>query len=373
MCFADNRMRGRACLLTAGFALSLFTSGGASADQRREVLPAGTVIPVRLDETLSSKTARPGDRFTATVRYGREDAGLPEGTRVEGVVREALPAADGKPGVLDMDFRRMVFPNGEARPFDGALSSLDGKSVRRDSYGRLVASSDKSKDRLKWVGIGAGAGLLISALTKNNVLLSTLLGGGAGYLYNELTNKKPGDVNLKANSEFGVRLERQFAFYTDRPASAFAATHDRYDARDRDEEGDRYNRRDDRWRERGDTADREEIGVLVDDRSVRFGEARPFQRGSVVFVPIEPVARAAKFDYRYDPERQMIRARGGALRLAVGSRVALFNGERRRLDAAPEVRNGTVYVPMPFLALAAGGSAYWDAGSRTVILTTARE
>ena len=75
-----------------------------------------------------------------------------------------------------------------------SANSLSGKAVKSGD-GRLVATGDKSKDRLKFIGIGAGAGLLLGTVTKQNSLLSLLLGAGAGYLYNETGNKpKPGDV-----------------------------------------------------------------------------------------------------------------------------------------------------------------------------------
>jgi hypothetical protein len=179
---------------------------------RRITLPTGTVIPVRLDDSLSSDESREGDRFTATVVSGRDDAGLPEGTRIEGVVREAVAEHNGKPGVLDLDIRRIVFPNEDARTVNASVISLNGKNINRKD-GRLVASgSNSNNERLKWVGIGAGAGLLISTLTKGNTLVDTLLGAGAGFLYNELQRKGASNVNLKSGTEFGVRLNRPLAF-----------------------------------------------------------------------------------------------------------------------------------------------------------------
>jgi hypothetical protein len=184
---------------------------------RAVTLPAGTVIPVKLDDTLNSRDNREGDSFTATLESGRDDAGLPVGTKVQGVIHEAIPSRNGKPGVLDVDFRRIIFPDGTERTLDASVISLDNKSINRGDNGRLVArSSNANNERLKWVGIGAGAGLLLSTLTKGNTLLDTLLGGGAGYLYNELQRKGAGDVNLKAGTEMGVKLNRSFAFSSDR-------------------------------------------------------------------------------------------------------------------------------------------------------------
>jgi uncharacterized Zn-binding protein involved in type VI secretion len=185
-----------------------------AGDLRWMVLPAGTIIPVTLDDALSSNENSAGDKFTATLRSGQDDAGLPQGTQIEGVVREAIPSRHGKPGVLDVDFQRIVFPNGDTRPLDGSLFSLNSKNVSRDSAGRLHATSNSNQgnERLKWVGIGAGSGLLISTLVKGNTLVDTLLGAGAGYLYNELQHKGAGNVHLGSGTEFGVRLNNRLAF-----------------------------------------------------------------------------------------------------------------------------------------------------------------
>jgi hypothetical protein len=344
--------------------------GAAQADPSRVVLPIGTVIPVVLNESLSSKINQPGDRFTATVKSGPDCAGLPDGTRIEGVVRDAVPHDGDKPGVLDVDFRRIVFPSGETQPVEGSLYSLDGKAVKR-SDGRLVATSSKSKDRLKWVGIGAGAGLIISGLTKGSSLVDTLLGAGAGYLYNELANKKPGDVNLKQGSEFGVRLDRQIAFNTD-DRSYYRRTSgsngsDRYDDRNRSD-------RTDNGQYDSNAAYGNDIGMMIDDREVRFDRStRPYTRNGVVLVPLATVARAANFDYRYSAGDRVIYANNGSIRLAVGSRIAKVDGQRHRLPAAAEVHNGTVYVPMQFIGWASHGSVSWDDASRTVVVTTNRE
>ncbi len=180
-------------------------------------LPVGTVIPVTLDEALASNEARAGDPVKATLQSGRDDAGLPVGTKIEGVVREAVPARNGKPGVLDIDFTRVVYPNGGTRSIASSLISMDNKAISRDSSGRLEAKSgNANNERLKWVGIGAGAGLLISTLTKGNVLVDTLLGAGAGYLYDQVQRKGAGNVNLKAGTQIGVRLDKQMAFNPDR-------------------------------------------------------------------------------------------------------------------------------------------------------------
>jgi hypothetical protein len=261
----------------------------------------------------------------------------------------------------------MVTPGGQVRPLAGSLIALDAKSVQRSESGRMVATADKSKDRLKFIGIGAGAGLLIGVLTKGDTLTDTLLGAAAGYLYNEFGNKpKPGDVNLKAGTEFGVRLDRELVFQTNQPDLYLASAQSR-------EGMDPASLRNDRPADIPTGGSSEDIGMMINDQNVTFDSAKPFMRNGVAFVPLESVAKAASFDYSYTPDRQMIQARSGALRMGIGSRIAVLNGVRHRLNAVPEVRNGVVYVPMQFIGLATGGSVHWDASSRTVVLTGAEE
>jgi hypothetical protein len=177
----------------------------------RRVLPAGTVIPLQLDKDLSSNGSVAGDRFTATVQSGEAAGGLPEGTRVEGVVREAIPAHNGRPGILDLQFRTIVLPAGATRAVSGTVINLDSKNIVRTASGRLIAQRGNN-EQMKWVGIGAGAGLLIGAATRGNVFLDTLMGSGAGYLYNQLREKGASNVHLSAGTTFGMRLNQDIAF-----------------------------------------------------------------------------------------------------------------------------------------------------------------
>jgi len=387
--------RGRIGVLIAGSAMILSNMSPAWADQKL-MLPAGTVIPVKLDQSLDSKHSQPGDRFFASVKQGRDDAGLPYGTRIEGVVREALPSGDGKPGVIDLDFRRLVLPGGQAVNMDGTLYSLNGKDVKRKD-GRMVATADKGKDRLKWVGIGAGAGLLLGTVTKGNSLFDAVLGAGAGFLYNELQGKKAGDVNLKEGTDFGVRLDRQISVnvddntynrFQDRVSGDLPddrlyrrgdPNNSRYrrDSNELDRSSDPYyqdRNREDNWSSRN-PANRngDEIGMVIDNREVRFSSAKPFMRNDIVMVPLEPVSKAIDTGYRYDAGDRMIRTRNGKVRLNVGSRVAFVNGQRRVLPAPAESREGVIYVPMQFLSWFIGGSASWDSASRTVVVVTDRD
>jgi len=175
---------------------------------RTLVLAANTVVPVVLNDELSSNYAREGDTFTANVDTKGSDnyMGLPSGTVVEGHVSAVRQKTNDAPGVLGLAFDRFRFPDGRTVNIDGSLIGLDTKSVaNRD--GRLVARKSNNRDT-KYVGIGAGAGALIALATHNNVVTTTVIGAALGYLYDQqqATNRK--DVVLKSGTQFGVVLNQ---------------------------------------------------------------------------------------------------------------------------------------------------------------------
>src|SRR5205085_2094717 len=93
---------------------------------------AGTEIHATLDTPLSTKTSKPGDRFTATiaqpVRGNNGNEIIPAGARVEGEVSEAeegkaVAVLRGR-GKLNLRFRDVVLPNGQSLPIAATLVSV---------------------------------------------------------------------------------------------------------------------------------------------------------------------------------------------------------------------------------------------------------
>jgi hypothetical protein len=206
-----------------GVATLVVTSGlpglalGQSRAHRLTTVSSGTVVPVKLDDPLSSKDAQNGDTFTATVTNSSSYSNattLPVGTKVEGVVRSAHPKEGKNPGTLDLSFDRVTLPNGHSYSISGTPIALDSKSVTRQN-GRLVAKPGHSgPNRLTYVGIGAGAGLLVNVLGhRKGTLTDVLIGAGLGYGAGALIKNGGGarDVDLKAGSTMGVSLTRNLA------------------------------------------------------------------------------------------------------------------------------------------------------------------
>jgi hypothetical protein len=183
-------------------------------------IPAETVVQAQLDERLTSRKAKVGDRFTATLDAA-DGSRFPDGTKFEGRVTEAQTASKDRPGVLDAAFDKAVLPNGKTVRISGNLAGLDKDSVRKTADGRLEAKKKDGSDfDWKWVGYGAGAGLILGGvLGDNSWLKGALLGGAGGAIYAYLNKNKGSaedkekyhEVVLKKGSKFGIVLNDQVA------------------------------------------------------------------------------------------------------------------------------------------------------------------
>ena len=186
-------------------------------EARRFTLAAGTVIPVKLQDRLSSQDSQQGDVFTATVNSSSDyPTDLPSGTKIEGKVRSVEPKDGKKPGMIDISFDRIVLRNGQSFTISGSPIDLNNKAVTRRN-GKIVAKSGHNgPNRESFVGIGAGAGLLVNLLGgRTGTLRDTAIGGGLGYLAGSLikNGSSARDVELKAGTRLGVRLRHTVTIY----------------------------------------------------------------------------------------------------------------------------------------------------------------
>jgi len=373
----------RTLLCSSALALSL--SGMAQAQRsaystRQISLPEGTVIRAELNDRLSSVDSHPGDRFRGTIRSDQDSAGLPAGTQVEGQVTAVRRASTKEPGTVDVEFTTLRTPDGRTYPITASLTSLDSNSVQRNASGRLEArGSSSNKNKTKFIGYGAGAGALIGALSHGNLLTSAILGAAGGYLYGQLNKDKAqnngsySDVNLKAGTEFGVRVDRDMVTTlsynpNSNPNYNSNTSNTRYGTRN-PAYGDTNPRYDNRRTTGSNRAD--DIRVMVNDRDVRFGADRPFMSGGRVMVPLATVLESAGYRYNYDSQDREVTVYGnrGDTRMTIGDNFATVDGRRVRLDAPAQRIDGVIYVPAQFLEEATDIRTDWDADQRTLRMT----
>ncbi len=173
---------------------------------------AGKRIRVRMNESISSKTAKVGDRFTVTVRepvYSSTGVVvIPEGSELVGRVDVVTPARKGgKPGSLDMSFVQVELPNGAKRAINGSLTELVSDDAKSDEEG--TASGDKTKHRkLIFIGGGGAGGAVLGAAIGGGkgALIGGLIGAGGGFLGERYT--KGEEAEVKSGTEFGVFLNK---------------------------------------------------------------------------------------------------------------------------------------------------------------------
>ncbi|MBI3912100.1 MAG: hypothetical protein HY320_14360 [Armatimonadetes bacterium] len=344
------------------------TQAAMAQTGERETIPADTVVRLKMDSALNSRDAKEGDLF-ASVLAESDRSGFPEGTRFQGVVREVQRHTDNKPGMLDVEIHRAYLPGGGKVAVSGRLASLAGDDVRRMENGRLEARKRSgSKMDWKWAGYGAGAGAVLSAVTGGKILKGVLLGGLAGAVYGYFTRDKGEkdsfrDVDLPRGTEFGMRLERQVVF--DNRASYRYAS---------DQQPPQGSREDERILGERQEMRYQEATVRLDGRSVQLDEP-PMNLNGILYVPLEPIARAANLRLTHRPGQHSFALSTAAGRMTASAgetRVTMSRGEAVTLTEEPVSLNGMIFVSPDYLSRVANLRAYWDAANLRLELQTQR-
>jgi hypothetical protein len=159
------------------------------------VVPADTAIVVVLDQTISSKTSRSGDRFSATVESPIEVEGkvaIPKGARAEGVVREAKAAGR--------------FKGGATLALELTSVEVNGKNHELQTSGATMSSKGKGKRTAAMVGGGAAGGAAIGAVAGGGkgAAIGALIGAAAGTGGAGLTGNR--DITLAAETTLDFKL-----------------------------------------------------------------------------------------------------------------------------------------------------------------------
>lgn len=174
-------------------------------------VPADTIIRVRLNEPLNSRTARVGDRFSANVvepvYAGGGTEVVPVGSKVWGQVTLVNRAQRRKPGNITVSFVSVEMPNGTSYTINGSLTTLQADNVNADNEGTVKGGSNSKRDAV-FIGGGAATGAIIGAIAGGGkgAAIGAILGGGLGTGARVLENEKEAEV--KSGTEFGVILNR---------------------------------------------------------------------------------------------------------------------------------------------------------------------
>jgi hypothetical protein len=169
------------------------TTGQVQQTRRNEV-PAGTELDVRLERALNSGTIQVEDRFTATTMadlYQGNEVLIPAGSTLRGVVSSVTKASrTERKGAMTVAFDQ-ISVNGRTYPIHGTVSqALESEGIRGEA-GKI--------------GAGAGVGAILGGILggAKGALLGVLIGGGG-----TIAATEGKDVDLPAGSILRVRMEQ---------------------------------------------------------------------------------------------------------------------------------------------------------------------
>jgi hypothetical protein len=151
--------------------------------------------------TISSRTAKPGDSFTATVVGDVQDAAgrivIPAGSLVSGTISDVKSAPNpSSPGTLTLAVNSVAV-NGRSYQLEASIDSL-----ATERHGRSISGSDALK-----VGVGAAAGAIVGQIIGKNskgTIIGAVVGAAAGGAYAVAT--KDGDISLPAGTHVVITL-----------------------------------------------------------------------------------------------------------------------------------------------------------------------
>lgn len=203
------------------FAPSPYGQNPYAIRPRVATAPAGLVIPVTLQTSISTQVARNGDYVQASIDHNIPLQGLsyiPAGSVVSEQVNDAAAGRMmNRSGVLGISFTNLRLPDGMSVPIQahilgdiGKYAQNSGGDVHGEGWGRKLGAFALR------TGIGAGGGALfgtaLGAIAGGSVgtgaWAGTAIGGGIGAL-DDVFLRKGRNVLLNAGTSMQVQLDAQ--------------------------------------------------------------------------------------------------------------------------------------------------------------------
>ena len=192
------------------------------------VVKAGTRLPLRLINSVSTKHSVPGDRVyleTAYPVFAQGRVVIPTGSYVQASLTEVKRAGKVKgKSELFLRFDSITLPNGTTRDFRARLSQADGKL---NAEGKLEGDTARGSDA-KAVGVttaaGAGVGSIVGAAAGHAGMGAGIgaAAGALGGLAGVLSTRGP-DTVLQSGSTVEMQLDRDLTFTAQELAGVAAA------------------------------------------------------------------------------------------------------------------------------------------------------
>ena len=169
------------------------------------VVPDGTQLVAVLNDNLSTKQTRDGNRFSLTVRSPSQYDGASIEGHIARVNRSGRVAGRAE---MSFEFDRIRLRDGRTVNFAGYIENVrttSGETVRVDNEGRVQDESSQTGRTVMRTGIGAAIGAVIGAIAGGGkgaaIGAAVGAGAGAGSVYVQGRD----DLDLMSGTEFSLR------------------------------------------------------------------------------------------------------------------------------------------------------------------------
>ncbi len=179
-------------------------------------LPQNEYFRLRMNQNISSATARTGDRFKATVTIPVYASGVevvPAGSIVEGRVTSVQPARTrGREGQIAVAFDALTLPDGTRRSIEGELTELQDKNAGEVEGENEVSGRSSDTRKIVYIGGGGAGGAILGGAIggAKGAAIGAILGAGAGVAGTILT--KGNEAELRSGTEIGMTTTKTIVF-----------------------------------------------------------------------------------------------------------------------------------------------------------------
>jgi hypothetical protein len=199
------------CAMLALFASSVWVGAQTKPTAKKRtttkrvvpLIPVGTDLKVRINDTLSSKESRIGDRFTATVI----DPSRFDEARLTGHISSIQKSGKVKGRTsMNLAFDSVELRDGRRGVLHGYVTRVYGEgSGRADNEGG-VESGSRGNQTVKRTGIGAGVGAIIGGIAGGGkgAAIGMIVGGAGGA--GSLAIKGSKELKIESGTEMLVHV-----------------------------------------------------------------------------------------------------------------------------------------------------------------------
>ena len=192
-------------LLVLAILVAVSSQVQAQTKRKAPLVPVGTDLKIRINETLSSKKSRIGDRFTASVispsRF--EEATLTG--HISSIKKSGK--VNGRTSI-NLAFDRVQLRDGRSGVVHGYITRVYGDDAGRADNEGGIESGSRTKQTVKRAGIGAGVGAIVGGIAGGGkgAGIGLLVGGAGGA--GSLAIKGSKELKIESGTEMLMHVTR---------------------------------------------------------------------------------------------------------------------------------------------------------------------